>query len=78
MMRLGVYQHYKGKYYQVLGVARHSETLEPLVVYQAFYGDFGLWVRPQAMFQEKIMVDGVEKNRFQFIGKGVSQLPSIA
>ena len=52
--RPGRYRHYKGQEYQVIGVARHSETLAPLVVYRALYGDRGLWVRPAAMFNEMV------------------------
>jgi hypothetical protein len=61
----GRYQHYKGNEYTVLGVARHSETLEELVVYRQEYGDRGLWVRPAAMFAETVMVDGRLVSRFQ-------------
>ncbi len=53
-MKLGIYQHYSGKLYQVIGIARHSETLEELVVYQCLYGSYGLWIRPRAMFEEGI------------------------
>lgn len=60
----GVYRHYKGQRYRVLGTARHSETMEPLVVYQALYGGYGLWVRPLAMFCETIRLDGVPIARF--------------
>lgn len=60
----GRYRHYKGGEYEVLGVVRHSETLEPLVLYRALYGEQGLWVRPHAMFFESIEVDGVRKPRF--------------
>ena len=60
----GIYRHYKGQRYRVLGMARHSETLEPLVVYQALYGEFGLWVRPAAMFCETIVLDGQPVARF--------------
>ena len=60
----GIYRHYKGQRYRVLGTARHSETLEPLVVYQALYGEFGLWVRPAAMFCEAIVLDGQLVARF--------------
>ena len=60
----GVYRHYKGERYQVLGTARHSETLEPLVVYRALYGEHGLWVRPLAMFVETVRVDGKSVPRF--------------
>jgi hypothetical protein len=60
----GRYRHYKGGEYEVLGVVRHSETLEPLVLYRALYGDRGLWVRPHAMFFERIEVDGHRQPRF--------------
>ena len=60
----GLYRHYKGKHYRVLGTARHSETLESLVVYQALYGEHGLWVRPAAMFAENVLVDGQPQPRF--------------
>lgn len=56
--RAGRYRHYKGREYRVLGIARHSETLEALVVYQPLYGDGGLWVRPAAMFSEIVEVPG--------------------
>lgn len=64
---LGEYEHYKGNRYRVLSIARHSETLEPMVVYQALYGDHGMWVRPAAMFQETVEVDGARIPRFKFI-----------
>lgn len=60
----GLYRHYKNLPYEVLGTARHSETLEPLVVYRALYGARGLWVRPAAMFMETVVVDGVVRARF--------------
>jgi hypothetical protein len=65
----GRYRHYKGKDYTVLGVARHSETLEELVVYRQEYGDRGLWVRPAAMFAETVEVDGRTVPRFAFLGR---------
>jgi len=65
----GRYRHYKGNEYRVLGLARHSETLEPLVVYQALYGAHGLWVRPAAMFAETIEVNGTRQARFAFVGE---------
>lgn len=68
MIPPGRYRHYKGKEYVVLGVARHSETEEELVVYRQDYGDRSLWVRPAAMFQETVLVDGIPVPRFQFIG----------
>jgi hypothetical protein len=61
----GRYRHYKQLDYEVLGVVRHSETLEPLVLYKALYGEQGLWVRPFAMFTEEVVVDGVRRPRFQ-------------
>ena len=51
---LGIYRHYKGNLYQLLHIARHSETEEPLAVYRALYGDYGVWVRPLAMFTESV------------------------
>jgi hypothetical protein len=61
----GRYRHYKGGEYEVVGVARHSETHEPLVVYRPLVGDSGWWVRPHAMFFESIDVDGTVQPRFQ-------------
>ena len=70
-IKLGRYRHYKGKDYEVIGVARHSETREELVVYKALYkGDFPdgqLWVRPASMFAETVEVDGQTVKRFEFI-----------
>ena len=63
----GRYRHYKGGEYEVVGVARHSETLEPLVVYRPLYNASGLWVRPHAMFFEEVTVDGVRRPRFERI-----------
>ena len=62
---LGLYRHYKGGEYEVLGVARHSETHEPLVVYRPLYNATGWWVRPHAMFFGKVDVDGVRRARFE-------------
>jgi hypothetical protein len=64
----GRYRHYKGPLYEVIGVARHSETEEPLVVYRALYGEQGLWVRPLGMFAGTVMVDGREVPRFAPVG----------
>lgn len=64
MIEPGLYRHYKGKDYEVLGLATHSETGETLVVYRALYGEFGLWVRPAAMFSETVEVDGATVPRF--------------
>ena len=64
----GLYRHYKGHLYRVMAVARHSETEEELVVYQALYGEHGLWVRPRAMFFETVLLDGKHVPRFERIG----------
>jgi hypothetical protein len=61
---LGLYRHYKGGEYEVIGTVRHSETLEPLTLYRALYGEQGLWVRPAAMFNEIVVIDGVTQLRF--------------
>ncbi len=63
----GVYEHYKGKRYEVLGCARHTETHEEFVVYRALYGAFDLWVRPLAMFMETVTVDGRVRPRFRLL-----------
>lgn len=65
----GRYRHFKGKLYEVIGTASHSETLEPMVVYRALYGEGGLWVRPAAMWNETIDRDGYQGPRFQYIGE---------
>lgn len=67
-IKLGKYRHYKGKEYEVLGVAKHSETEEELVVYKALYKDGGLWVRPLGMFLEEVEVNGKKVLRFEYIG----------
>ena len=64
----GRYRHYKGKDYEVIGVARHSETDERVVVYRSLYNDSGLWVRPLAMFVEEVEVNGQRVPRFAHIG----------
>ncbi len=66
-MKTGRYRHYKGQYYLVLGVARHSETQEELVVYRQDYGDKSLWVRPKQMFLETIQFNGQPVARFEFV-----------
>ena len=63
----GIYKHFKGNEYKVLAVAKHSETLEDMVVYQALYGSGDIWVRPKAMFLEEIKRDGKIFKRFEFI-----------
>ena len=61
---LGLYRHYKGLMYEVVGTVRHSETLEALTLYRALYGEKGLWVRPAAMFNEEVVIDGIRQPRF--------------
>ncbi|HEY6085296.1 MAG TPA: DUF1653 domain-containing protein, partial [Nitrospira sp.] len=65
MIQPGRYRHYKGNEYEVIGIARHSETEEEYVVYRALYGERGLWIRPAAMFEEEIEVNGKRVRRFQ-------------
>ena len=65
---LGKYRHFKGNLYELIEVAHHSETQEPMAVYRALYGDRGLWVRPLPMFLETIQRDGKEMQRFQYVG----------
>jgi hypothetical protein len=67
--RPGLYRHYKGLLYEVLGTARHSETLEPMTLYRALYGERGLWVRPAAMFAEEVVIDGVRQPRFAWVSE---------
>jgi hypothetical protein len=64
----GLYLHYKGQEYEVIEVARHSETQEWVVVYRCLYGDYSLWVRPYDMFVEAIVINDVEVPRFQYLG----------
>ena len=66
-IKLGIYKHYKGNEYRVLGVATHSETLEKMVVYQALFGTYGIWVRPINMWNEVVEVNGQQVKRFDFI-----------
>ena len=66
---LGRYRHFKGKEYEVIGIATHSETVEPMVVYRALYGEMGLWVRPAAMWNETVERDGVIYRRFTYVGE---------
>ncbi|RYF83092.1 MAG: DUF1653 domain-containing protein [Comamonadaceae bacterium] len=64
----GHYRHYKGGEYQVIDTVRHSETLEPMTLYRALYGERGLWVRPAAMFNEQVCIDGQWRPRFEQTG----------
>ena len=65
-IRPGIWRHFKGNRYQVIGVAKHSETLEDMVVYRALYGEGGLWVRPASMWLETVERDGKTYQRFVF------------
>ncbi|MCF2619337.1 DUF1653 domain-containing protein [Oscillibacter valericigenes] len=65
----GRYRHFKGNEYEAVGLAKHSETLEELVVYRALYGERGLWVRPAAMWNETVERDGVTCRRFTYLGE---------
>lgn len=65
----GKYKHYKGQFYEVLDIARHSETLEYFVVYKTLYGDFDTWIRPLEMFTETVEVDGKPIKRFQLVNE---------
>ena len=67
-IKLGKYRHFKGNEYEVVGIARHSETLEETVVYKALYGDNSLWVRPVSMWNETVIKDGKPVKRFTYIG----------
>ena len=66
-IKKGLYRHFKGNMYRVLYTAKHSETMEDMVVYQALYGDMGIWVRPRAMFCEEIVRDGKTIVRFEYV-----------
>ena len=69
MIKLGKYRHFKGNEYEALYVAKHSETLEEMVVYRALYGEFGIWVRPLSMWDETVIHEGREVKRFTYIGE---------
>jgi len=73
--RPGLYRHYKNLMYEVLGTVRHSETLEPMTLYRALYGEHGLWVRPAAMFNEDVVIAGVRQPRFAWVGEAGSTAP---
>ncbi|MBM3610006.1 MAG: DUF1653 domain-containing protein [Alphaproteobacteria bacterium] len=68
-MKPGKYRHYKNLNYEVIGIARHSETLEKLVIYKALYGEKGFWVRPLEMFTELVEVNGISQPRFSYVGE---------
>ncbi|MBS3090376.1 DUF1653 domain-containing protein [Candidatus Pacearchaeota archaeon] len=66
-LKLGIYEHFKGREYEVIGLAKHSETLEEFIVYKALYGNKDLWVRPKDMFLEKVNINGKKVPRFKLI-----------
>ena len=68
-IKLGKYRHFKGNEYEVIGIAKHSETLEPMVIYKALYGEGGYWVRPASMWNETVERDGAVYKRFTYIGE---------
>lgn len=68
-IKLGKYRHFKGNEYEVVAVARHSESLEEMVVYRALYGDGGYWVRPATMWNEEVTKDQKTQKRFTYIGE---------
>ncbi len=76
-MKLGIYKHYRGNLYRVIGICRHTETLEELVVYQSLYGDYGLWARPRAMFEESIEIEGNRVPRFQYQSECFTAAPQL-
>ncbi len=68
-IKRGKYRHFKGNLYEVIGIANHSETMEPMVVYRALYGEQGLWVRPAAMWNEVVEKETYHGPRFQYVGE---------
>lgn len=68
-IKKGIYKHYKGNLYELIGIANHSETLEKMVVYKALYGEGELWVRPLSMWSEKIEINGKTVTRFEYYDK---------
>ncbi|MEA4912559.1 MAG: DUF1653 domain-containing protein [Oscillospiraceae bacterium] len=69
----GIYRHFKGNLYEVLHVALHSETLEPMVVYRALYGDRDVWVRPASMWNEEVDYEGETVRRFSYVGQKTTE-----
>ena len=67
-IKIGRYHHFKGNEYELIGLAHHSENMEPMIVYRALYGEGGLWVRPASMWNETVDRDGYHGPRFQYIG----------
>jgi len=73
LIPLGVYRHYKGNLYEVIGFAKHSETLEDMVIYKALYGECGTWVRPLSMWDNPIELGDKTVKRFEFIGETMAE-----
>ena len=69
MIKKGIYRHFKGNEYEVIGIGKHCETLEEMVIYRALYGDGGYWVRPAKMWNEEVVRDGKTYTRFTYIGE---------
>ena len=67
MLKKGIYRHFKGNKYQLIDIAKNSETLEEMVVYKALYGDCGLWVRPLSMWDEEVEFEGKRVKRFTYL-----------
>jgi hypothetical protein len=76
-MQLGLYQHYKGNLYHVIGVGRHSESLEEMVIYRGLYADYGLWVRPKTLFESLVEYEGNSISRFKFIKLFDCEAPAL-
>ena len=74
MLEQGIYQHFKGAHYEVLELARHSETEEWLVIYRPLYGERGIWARPLSMFTESVERDGEVKPRFRYVAESEAAL----
>lgn len=74
LLQLGFYEHYKGLKYRLISIARHSETLEEYIVYQALYGDQLTWVRPLTLFLETVHKDGIASPRFRYLGRTLDSL----
>lgn len=70
----GIYRHYKGYLYEVIDVAKHTETLQDMVVYKSLYGNFEMWVRPFTMFFEDVEINGKMQKRFEFIDEGKADI----
>lgn len=67
IMKLGIYKHYKGDLYEVIGIARHTETMEEMIIYKALYGDYKMWVRPKQLFDALVIHNGSKVRRFEYI-----------